>query len=78
MEQLILRFENDGLQLELAHANELIKTSKLESDVETRLHESQEEIRSLRTIVQTSSHEIEVLQVGATSLVTNLIGSSFL
>lgn len=65
MEQLLVQFENDTLRSELQQANDqLVKTNRIELDVRLQLHEVQREADHLRNIVQASSNEIEVLNVG--------------
>lgn len=65
MERLLLKFENDGLRLQLDQANELVKSKNEEPYLQTQLHETRKEVKRLRAVIPTMSAEIGSLRVSA-------------
>lgn len=66
MQQLLLQFENENLQIQLDQANqELVKNRETESQLRLRLNHSQNEVDRLNNTLHVSSYEIDNLRVGA-------------
>jgi 21S rRNA (uridine2791-2'-O)-methyltransferase len=65
MEQLLLRIENDNLQLQLNQAGlDLIQAKEAESDIRLELDRAIREFDLLKDVAQASSREIDNLRVG--------------
>ncbi|KAI9924496.1 hypothetical protein AWENTII_009578 [Aspergillus wentii] len=63
MEQLLLQFENDGLRLRFDQVNEnLMTATNSESEIRIQLYGAYKEIERLRSIADTSIHEVEDLR----------------